>query len=197
MGRCPPGQRPPDFDELVGSDLDGPERDRLRKVHELLVAAGPPPDVSSLPTPAIEAAPAAKPSRRRRRGLVLAFAAVAGMVAAFSIGLAVAAGDDSSPERVIAMSGPGGATASLEVYDIDEAGNWPMRFDVADLPPAASGRLYELWLTRNGDPAAFCGSFRTDESGRAVVPMNAPWRFDDFDGWIVVEQGSETPLLST
>jgi Anti-sigma-K factor rskA len=191
-------QRPPDFDELVGSDLDGPERDRLRQVHELLVAAGPPPDVSTWSAPAIETA-AAKPApaRRRRRSLVLAFAAVAGMVVAFSIGLAVAAGDDSSPDRVIAMSGPGGATASLEVYDIDEAGNWPMLFDVTSLRPAAGGKLYELWLTKDGDPAAFCGSFRTDESGRAVVPMNAPWRFSDFDGWVVVEQGSKTPLLST
>ena len=27
--------------------------------------------------------------------------------------------------------------------------------------------------------------------------MNAPYRFDEFDGWVVVEEGSETPLLTT
>jgi hypothetical protein len=27
--------------------------------------------------------------------------------------------------------------------------------------------------------------------------MNAPWRFSEFDGWVVVEAGSETPLLTT
>ncbi len=30
----------PDFDELVGTDLDSAERARLERVHELLVAAG-------------------------------------------------------------------------------------------------------------------------------------------------------------
>ena len=36
----------PDFDELVGGDdLPGPERERLQRVHELLVAAGPPPEL--------------------------------------------------------------------------------------------------------------------------------------------------------
>jgi hypothetical protein len=29
------------------------------------------------------------------------------------------------------------------------------------------------------------------------VPMNAPYRFDEYDGWVVVEQGSDTPLLTT
>ena len=39
--------RPPNFDELVGTDLDPRERDRLHRVHELLLAAGPPPDFTS------------------------------------------------------------------------------------------------------------------------------------------------------
>jgi hypothetical protein len=29
------------------------------------------------------------------------------------------------------------------------------------------------------------------------VPMNAPWRLSDFDGWVAVEAGSKTPLLTT
>ena len=37
----------PDFDELVGTDLDPAERERLERVHELLVAAGPPPDAAT------------------------------------------------------------------------------------------------------------------------------------------------------
>ena len=35
----------PDFDELVGTDLEPGERARLERVHELLIAAGPPPDL--------------------------------------------------------------------------------------------------------------------------------------------------------
>ena len=72
-----------------------------------------------------------------------------------------------------------------------------MELTVAGLPPSASGRPFELWLTRNGALAALCGGFFTNADGWATVPMNAPYRFDDFDGWVVVEEGSETPLLTT
>ena len=89
------------------------------------------------------------------------------------------------------------ASASLVVFDIDEAGNWPMELTVEGLPPAASGRAYELWLTRDGELEALCGGFLTDESGSASVPMNAPYGFDESDGWVIVEQGSDTPLLTT
>jgi len=186
--------RPPDFDELVGDEVAGAERDRLRRVHDLLVAAGPPPEVSTGTAPATNVLPL---RRRRRRGALLALAAALGVVAVFTLGLVVAAGDDPSAERVVAMTGPSGARASLEIFDLDAAGNWPMLIDVEGLVPQRDGRLFELWLTTDGVPTAFCGSFLTDDEGRAVVPLNAPWRIDDFDGWVVVEAGSTRPVLST
>jgi hypothetical protein len=186
--------RPPEFDDLVGPEVAGEERERLRRVHDLLVTAGPPPDVSQRTAPDTNVIPL---RRNRRRGALVALAAALATAAAFTIGIVVATGDDPAVDRVIAMTGPSGATASLEVYDIDEAGNWPMLLDVRGLEPAADGDRYELWLTRDGKPTALCGSFLTDEDGRAVVSMNAPWRFSDFDGWAVVEAGSQTPLLST
>jgi hypothetical protein len=190
--------RPPDFDDLVGPEVDAVERDRLRRVHDLLVDVGPPPDLSHGRAPATEGSPVTplrRPTRRRRA--LLALAAALGVAAIFTLGLVVAAGDDPEAERVVAMSGPSGAIASLEIFEIDAAGNWPMLIDVSGLPPARDGRLYELWLSKDGAPAALCGSFHTDDDGRAVVPMNAPWRLDDFDGWIVVEQGSTRPVLTT
>jgi hypothetical protein len=190
--------RPPDFDDLVGPEVDAAERERLRRVHDLLVDVGPPPELSQASAPAIGVAPLAPlqpPSRRRR--VALALAAALGVVAIFTLGLVVAAGDDPNADRVIAMTGSSGATASLEIFDVDEAGNWPMLIDVAGLPPADGDRLYQLWLTKDGRPTALCGSFHTDDEGRAVVPMNAPWRLDDFDGWVVVEAGSTTPVLAT
>ena len=63
--------------------------------------------------------------------------------------------------------------------------------------PSASGRPYELWLTKAGELAALCGSFLTNADGSAVVPLNAPYRFSDFDGWVVVAEGSTSPLLTT
>jgi hypothetical protein len=190
--------RPPDFDDLVGGEVEGAERDRLRRVHDLLVAAGPPPDLSSLAPPATDATVVPLAERRSgRRRVLLGLAAALGIVVVFTIGLVVADGDGPSPDRVVAMAGPSGASASLEIFDVDEAGNWPMLVDVKGLPPAREGQLYQLWLTRDGDPVALCGSFLTEDDGTAVVSMNAPWRIDDFDGWVVVERGTTTPLLST
>jgi hypothetical protein len=190
--------RPPDFDDLVGGEVEGAERERLRRVHDLLVAAGPPPDVASSDAPATDATVVPLAGRRggRRRAL-LALAAALGVVVVFTIGLVVADSEGPSADRIVAMTGPSGASATLEIFDVDEAGNWPMLVDVKGLPPAAERELYELWLTRDGKPVALCGSFLTEADGTAVVSMNAPWRLDDFDGWAIVEQGSRAPLLTT
>jgi hypothetical protein len=180
----------PDFDELVGGDLEPAERQRLERVHELLIAAGPPPE-------ALEAPVRLRP---RRGGRVLALAAALA-VAAFALGAALV---DGSGERSVdfteTMAGTAAASdadATLTVFDLDSAGNWPMELTVAGLPPAQSGRPYELWLTRDGELAALCGGFFTNEDGWASVPMNAPYSFDDFDGWVIVEEGTDRPLLST
>lgn len=190
--------RPPDFDDLVGGEVEGAERDRLRRVHDLLVAAGPPPDLSSLSPPATDAS--VTPLAERRRGgrrALLALAAAFGVFLVFTIGVVAADDEGPSPDRTVAMSGPSGASARLEIFDVDEAGNWPMLVDVKGLPPAREPELFQLWLTREGKPVALCGSFLTEPDGTAVVSMNAPWRLSDFDGWVVLERGSTTPLLST
>ena len=72
-----------------------------------------------------------------------------------------------------------------------------MELTVEGLPPAASGRAYELWLTRDCELEALCGGFLTDDSGSASVPMNAPYELDESVGWVVVENGSDKPLLTT
>jgi Anti-sigma-K factor rskA len=181
----------PDFDDLVGGDLEPAERARLERVHELLVAAGPPPEP-------VEAPVQLRPARRRGRLLALA-AALA--ITAFALGAALQDGSGARSldftETMVGTAAAADATASLAVFDLDEAGNWPMEVTVAGLPPAKSGRPFELWLTRGGELAALCGGFFTGTDGRASVPMNAPYRFDDFDGWVIVEEGSEKPLLTT
>ncbi len=186
--------RPPEFDDLVGTDLDASERARLERVHQALVEAGPPPELPSR----LSAPPSDNvvPLARRRRG-VLALLAAALAAVAFAIGFLVADGGEPSTDRVIALSGAGGASASLVVYEIDDAGNWPMQLEVEALEPAADGGRYELWLTKGGALAALCGTFLVETEDTTVVPMNAPYRFSDFDGWVVVEEGSETPVLTT
>jgi hypothetical protein len=184
--------RPPEFDDLVDAGLAPAERQRLRRVHDLLVQAGPPPEPRlGPPVPA---------ARRPRRGALLAIAAALA-VALLAFGVAI--GNRTEPRNVdftVAMAGTHAAAdahATLTVFAVDAAGNWPMELDVQGLPPTASGHPYELWLTDEGKLSVLCGSFLTNDDGSAVVPMNAPYRFDHFDGWVVVADGSPAPLLTT
>jgi len=179
-----------DLDDLIGIDIEQGERARLERVHELLVAAGPPPELS-------QPRPVELPQRRRRGALLAIAAALA--VAAFALGAALV-DNGRSVDFVVSMDATAaapGASASLTVFNLDDAGNWPMELAVVGLTPRGGDRPFQLWLTRNGKREALCGAFVTGAAGSAVVPMNAPYRFDEYDGWVVVQEDSETPLLTT
>ena len=191
--------QPPNFDELVGDDLDPRDRDRLHKVHELLLVAGPPPDFTSeheVP----EATATVHVLPRRSRGAI-ALLAAAITVLVFALGyLSGARSDDPGTFEVVGMTGLGAAqdaSARLEIFDVDEFGNWPMLLETKGLRPLRDGRLYELWLTKNGRLAEPCGRFAAEKDGVTVVPLNAPYRLDEYDSWVVVKQGSDAALLTT
>jgi hypothetical protein len=193
--------RPPNLDELVGGDLPAEERDRLRGVHDLLLAAGPPPEMS----PALERAPSVGGAvhllPRRRRGAVLLLAAALA-TAAFGAGFLTRAathGGTKSAAFVVAMHGTRAAPnalASISLQDVDEAGNWPMRFTVQGLPKLPRGGYYELYLTRRGRIAATCGTFNV-HGGRTTVRLNAPYHLRSFDGWVVTRHLPGRPKETT
>ena len=83
------------------------------------------------------------------------------------------------------------ATAQIDVYPIDAAGNWPMKMHVSGL---ADGR-YELVLTRHGKPVVSCGFFLVH--GSTLATLNAPYKLRAYDGWAVVKPGSGRILLRT
>jgi hypothetical protein len=178
----------PDFHELVG-DLPDEERARLERVHELLLAAGPPPE---LPPALVE--PDLDPREedvqflpRRRAGLVLAIAAAVG-VAAFLGGYI--AGRHKEPFTKVfevPMTGTAQAansSATIQVGKADVAGNWPLKVTVRGLKALPKGQYYEMFLTRASKPVATCGTFRIAQSGDSVR-LNAPYNFRSFDGWVV------------
>ena len=191
--------QPPNFDELIGTDLDPRERDRLHRVHELLLAAGPPPDFMSEHDVPEATATVHVPPRRPRGVLVALAAALAVLV--FAVGyLSGVRSDDPGTFEVVGMTGVGQAqeaSARLEIFDVDEFGNWPMLLEAKGLRPLPGGQLYELWLTKGGRLAEPCGRFAAEKDGVTVVPLNAPYRLDEYDTWVVVKQGSEAPLLTT
>jgi hypothetical protein len=179
-----------DVRDIVGNDLEPEELDRLQRLHALLEKAGPPPELSpSLANAPEPSAARVIPFPRRYRYTAVAAAAVAA-ASLFGVGYLVGASDDG-PVRTVAMSG-GGATAQLDLFEKDDAGNWPMELHVRGLP---EGR-YELWLTRKGDLAAPCGIFAVARDDTSV-PLNAPYALREFDGWVVTRAGSEVPVLTT
>jgi len=179
-----------DLRDLIDDDVDPEELERLQRVHTLLEQAGPPPSLS----PGLARPPAsggdviAFPRRYRPFAAVAAVAAAAVL---FTVGYLVG---DSGPstEFTVTMTGSGGASASLEIYTKDHAGNWPMRLHVDGL---ADGR-YALWLTRGGRLAEPCGSFAIS-TGTANVALNAPYKLRSFDGWVVVPSGGRQRVLTT
>ena len=181
-----------DVRELVGDDgLDPAELERLERVHALLQRAGPPPELP----PSLARAPKPPSGRvlpfpRRYRYTALAAAAIVA-VALFGLGYLAAGGPDPSPVRTVAMAGTGVASAELDVFAKDEAGNWPMELRVEGLREGT----YELWLTRAGELAEPCGSFAV--KGDTTVPLNAPFVLREFDGWVVVRRGQDAPVLTT
>ncbi len=165
----------------------------------MLLAAGPPPELTSdLRTAPARAIPRATVFAipRRRRAAVLLIAAAFGL-AVFGAGwFGGAHGKTTHVERTIAMSGSGGAHASLAVLRPDRAGNWPMVMKINGLAALPARQTYTLWLTKRGKLEASCGTF-TVGAGTTTVDLNAPYQLKEYDGWIVVRSGTSQPLLAT
>lgn len=197
-----------DFDEIVDTDgLDEVEEARLRRVHDLLVQAGPPPDLP----PALERTPEAAdaeivqfPLLPKRRWAVAAVAAATLAVIAFGggylFGHSKGNGQGLKAERVVPMHGLRSASttnalAVLRIAKRDSIGNWPMAVAVTGLPTQAeAGAYYELWLTRGHRPVEPCGTFRVH--GKTTnVRFSVPYDFHGVDGWVVTVQrhGSSQP----
>ena len=180
----------PDFRELVGEDLAPEDRERLERVHDLLIEAGPPPELPpTLIQPDLdereESAVAFLP--RRRIGLMLGLAAAIALIAFVGGFVAGRARQPSFPTVAsVPMHGTAlaaKASGTIDVGERDASGNWPLKFVVHDLKPLPKGEYYEMFLTNHGKLAASCGTFRI-QSGENVR-LNAPYNLRGFDGWVV------------
>jgi hypothetical protein len=190
------------FDDMVDrKGLGADEEARLRRVHDLLVQAGPPPDLppglKRPPTAPAEAEVVQFPFLPRRRWTMAAVAALALVALAFGggylLGHAKTKTTSFATKRVVPMHG-GHALALLRVASRDAAGNWPMQLEVNNLPTQKDRRgYYELWLSRNGRPVVPCGSFRVNPR-TTTVRLSVPYDFRRFDGWVVTRQSPAKEL---
>lgn len=193
--------RPPEFDSLVGKDVRGEERHRLRQTHDLLVAAGPLPEL-----PPSLAEPPGSPSAgenevtfalpRRRIGASLALAAALAF-ASFGAGYYLAdRGDENQAafraQRLVQFRATAAnASAAVAVVQFgarDRSGNWPMLVTVEGLPQLPRGDYYTLYMTRKGERLVVCGTFNVrGGQRRTTVRLSGAYDVSAYDGLEIVE----------
>ncbi|HEY5661366.1 MAG TPA: hypothetical protein VIR59_11300 [Gaiellaceae bacterium] len=191
----------PDFDDLISADVSPEERARLYRTHELLVQAGPPPELSpeleSVPWPEDSLQPLfgrKRKSGNARRVLLLAAALATALVVGLLVGQATSSTDSATSlkaNETVQLRGTAlarGAFATLKLGSADEAGNWPMLLHITGLPKLTSGGYYALYLTKGGKPLVSCGTINVD--GATSVRLSAAYALEQFDknGWVVVRQ---------
>jgi hypothetical protein len=190
--------RRPTFDDLVDDETTGADRERLRGVHDLLLRAGPPPELP----PELEAGPnlqmtiARKRKRQKGRAMMLLAAALVGVlvfIGGYAIGNGSGGGTSSRLVTTLNLKGTAAAPdakASLEVWHPKD-GNWPMTLSVIGLDTLPARRYYEVYIVRGGKILGSCGVFRVQQTRNpVVVTLNAPYPYQKGDTWVVNRQGS-------
>ena len=195
--------REPNLNDLIGDEATGAERQQLQHVHEMLLEAGPPPELSDTleagPTLGMTLGQHQRQRKVKRRGMLLLAAAIA-VFAVFIAGYASRSTGRSSNQAVITQQLKGTpllpqAQGTLQVWDSQDAGtNWPMTLTVVGLPTLAPHSYYEVYLVRNGKPWGSCGRFRVGNSRNSAespvtVTLSAPYTLHDGDTWVVTRPG--------
>jgi hypothetical protein len=193
--------REPNFEELAGEDLPAEEEARLRRAHELLLAAGPMPELPpSLEEPSIREERPRQDENvyqllpRRRAGAALAIAAAIALVA-FVGGYVVGFRHDGfTAQYSVPMHGAAGvdASAKIQIGSRDSNGNWPLRVEARGLPKLKTG-FYEMFLT-HGKQMFTCGTFGGAGAKMLKVRLNVPYELQRGDGWIVVKELPGRPV---
>jgi hypothetical protein len=208
------------FDELVDHpSLSPEERARLRRVHDLLLEVGPPPEVPQHLRPPGEGR--VIPFPRRNRGLMLIAAALA-LAAAGGAGYLL--GDRTASEEAartitateattvvetvtsapespsgprVSLTGVGeaaGASGTVEILPRAPSGDYPVRLRLSGLPERET---FEMWIVDDdGELDKLCGSFASGYHGTDVT-IPVPYEMRTRDDWVIVRPGSTEPLLRT
>lgn len=194
--------RPPDFEELVSDDLPEEVRERLRRVDSVLRSVpAPPPAVPARVESAVTAL--AKPRVPLWTSGRLAFALpLAAAIALLFFLLGARVGDrDGFDERAAIPMQPTAqtpaeardASALIRVGEPDASGNWPLRLEVTGLPRLPKGGYYALWLSKDGEYGATCGTFAMGE-GETTATWTVTYPLGEYDAWVITAYLPDEPL---
>jgi hypothetical protein len=193
--------RNPSLDDLIGSEATGAERERLQHAHEMLLQAGPPPELSDT----LEAGPTLGMTMgKRKRGTkpraMLLLAAALAVVLVFLGGYTLGGngnGKSGNGGRVLAQTLQGTslvpqAQGTLEVWNSQDGHNYPMTLTVVGLPQLPPHSYYEVYLFRHGRLGGSCGLFRVGGNTQAPVrvTLTSPYQLEHGDSWVVTRPGS-------
>jgi hypothetical protein len=178
----------PNFRDLVGEGLPPAEQERLERVHELLIAAGPPPELP----PELEEVPVERGTvreleptglPRRRIGAALALAAAIALVAL--VGGYVAGSRHTSNTfecvKTVALTNSQ-AQATVRFGARDANGNTPMQLKVEGLKKLPDTDYYVLYMTRDGKPVVVCGSFNVRGPQSTTLKFPVAYEPSNFNG---------------
>lgn len=181
---------PPEFRDLVGDDVSAEERNRLEQVHELLVAAGPPPELP----PSLAEAPG-RSSRspswlpRRRLGAALGLAAAIALVAfvgGYAAGYDRGGGGGFDASQSFTLR-DGRQQVVVSFGKQDAHGNTPMRLNVQGLRRLPEGDYYTLFMTKRGKPIVPCGTFNVRDETPITVRFDVAYEVARFDGLLLAQ----------
>jgi hypothetical protein len=178
---------PPDFRNLVGDDLPAEERERLARVHELLVQAGPPPELP----PSLSGAPDTEPVvehpswvLRRRVGAGFALAAAIALVAflgGYVAGYQRTDEDFDAGRNIVLQRGQ--MRVVVRFAPPDANGNRRMLVRAQQLPRSQKGDYYILLMTKTGSKRTVeCGTFKVGSSPLTTVRFTVGYELERYDG---------------
>ncbi len=184
------------FRDLVGDDLSREERAKLERVDRLLRSVPAPP--SEVPGSLDRAVNRIGTERRHWTSWRLAAAAALAVTVAalfFGVGRWTAGGEPhyrASIQMTPAASNPR-ASALIKLGDRDANGNWKLKLQVDGLPELGGDGYYVLWLAKNGEYAATCGTFKV--RGETTIDMTVSYRLTEYDAWVISEARANAPWL--
>jgi hypothetical protein len=193
--------RNPSLDDLIGTEETGAERERLQRAHEMLLEAGPPPELSDTleSGPTLGMTLGKQESRRRRPRAMLLLAAALVIAVVFFGGYALGGnggGSHSKSTTVLRQALQGTSLApqaqgTLEVSNSPDGHNWPMTLTVVGLPQLAPRGYYEVYLFRHGKLGGSCGLFRVGSNPQdpVRVTLTSPYQLEQGDSWVVTRPG--------